>query len=77
MFGLEDQSNKGEKPFVFDLEEDLKTAKAKQSHLEHIQSQIQKTKKMLREGKNQAEFDKLGAILYGYTSLMKVVSRIE
>lgn len=77
MFGLEDQSDKGPKAFAFDLEEDLKAAKAKQGRLEHIQSQIQKTKKLLRDGKNQAEFDKLGAILYGYTSLIKIVSRIE
>lgn len=78
MFGLEDQSDSNKnKPFVFDLEEELGSAKGKERYLEHVRSQMEKTKKFLREGKAKQQYDKLGAVLYGYTALMKIIARVE
>lgn len=76
MFGLESQKKK--KPieeFVFDLEKDLRIAKKHKEIKDKVEGRIQKIKETLRGGDNKEEFDKFGALLHGYTSLLKVMAR--
>lgn len=78
MFGLESQKKK--KPieeFVFDLEKMLVNPEEHKKLREKIESRIQEVKKYLRSGENQEEFDRLGMLLHGYTSLLKVMSRFN
>jgi uncharacterized protein DUF5398 len=76
MFGLEDQKKKKKaEEFIFDLEKDLKVSTTHKEMRAKVESRIQKIKEILREGENKEEFDQLGAILHGYTSLLKVMSR--
>jgi len=76
MFGLESQRKKKKiEEFVFDLEKELLTQKKHKEVKQRIESQIQKIKDILRAGENKADFDKLGILLQGYTSLLKVMSR--
>jgi hypothetical protein len=76
MFGLESQKNKKKvEEFVFDLEKELKVSKIHKEIRAKVEGRIQKIKEILREGENKDEFDQLGAILHGYTSLLKVMSR--
>lgn len=76
MFGLEDQKKKKKaEEFVFDLEKDLKDAKKHKEIKKRVEEQIQSIKESLRSGENKDEFDKYGAILHGYTSLLKVMAR--
>ena len=76
MFGLEEQKNKKKaEEFVFDLEKDLKVSKINKELKARIEGRVQKLKEILREGENKEDFDQIGAILHGYTSLLKVMSR--
>lgn len=77
MFGLEDQKKKKKQieEFVFELENELKNAKKHQEIKQRVESRIQKIKEILRSGENKEEFDQFGALLHGYTSLLKVMSR--
>ncbi|WP_068467255.1 DUF5398 family protein [Candidatus Protochlamydia phocaeensis] len=78
MFGLESQKKK--KPieeFVFDLEKMLVNPEEHKKLREKIENRIQEVKKYLRSGENQEEFDRLGMLLHGYTSLLKVMSRFS
>lgn len=76
MFGLEDQKKKKKnEEFVFDLESDLKNAHKHQGIKKAVEEKIQKIKEALRGGENKAEFDRFGALLHGYTSLLKVMAR--
>lgn len=76
MFGLEEQKNKKKaEEFVFDLEKELKISKTNKELKARIEGRVQKLKEILREGENREDFDLLGAILHGYTSLLKVMSR--
>lgn len=76
MFGLENQKKKKKtEEFVFDLEKELKTAKFHKEIKLKVESRIQRLKEILRSGENKAEFDQIGVLLHGYTSLLKVVSR--
>ena len=77
MFGLEDQKKKKTQPFVFDLEKDLKDPKKFQEIKTLLEERVQKLKTQLREGESQETYNKLGVLLYGYTSIMKVVARIN
>jgi len=74
MYGLE------KKPLAameFDLEKDLKKDPAKiQALLKSTEHKIQEIKGWLREGSKGAEFDHLGALLHGYTSLQRVLNRL-
>lgn len=78
MFGLEDQKKKKKaEEFVFDLEKEFKDGKLHKEIKAKVEARIQKIKEILREGENKEEFDLLGAILHGYTSLLKVMSRFS
>lgn len=76
MFGLENKKNKHSEEFVFDLEKELKNPKKRQDLKQKVESRIQKIKEILRSGENKEEFDQFGVILHGYTSLLKVMSRL-
>ncbi len=78
MFGLEGNKKK-KKPeeFVFDLETELKSTKKQQEIKKQIESRVQHIKEHLRTGESQEEFDVYGLLLHGYTSLLKVMSRIS
>lgn len=75
MFGLEDQKKKKTEPFVFDLEKDLKDAKKYRELKQKVEERIQQIKTTLKSGESKEEFDKLGMLLHGYTSLLKVMAR--
>lgn len=78
MFGLEDQKKKkNTDEFIFDLEKELKTVKRHQEMKKKVESRIQAVKDVLRKGENKEEFDQFGALLHGYTSLLKVMSRFK
>lgn len=78
MFGLENQKKKKKlEPFVFELEKELKTAKKHREIKSEIEGKVQKLKELLREGENKEDYDSLGALLYGYTALLKVISRFS
>ncbi len=78
MFGLEGQTPKKKaKEFVFELENELKDKRKHKEIKERIEGQIQKIKKTLREGEKKEDFDEYGALLHGYTSLLKVMSRFS
>jgi Family of unknown function (DUF5398) len=77
MFGLEKQKKKKLEDFVFELESELKTAKKHQEIKKRVEERIQSIKEVLRSGENKEEFDKFGALLHGYTSLLKVLSRFS
>ena len=76
MFGLENQKKKKKsEPFIFDLEKELMNAKMHKEIKERMESRIQNIKETLRVGENKDEFDQMGVLLHGYTSLLKVFSR--
>lgn len=77
MFGLEDESKEKDKAFRFDLEKDLKDAEKTSEIKTSIRKRMQDVKATLRQGENQETFDKLGTLLHGYVSLLKVISRVE
>lgn len=75
MFGLEDQKKKKIEPFVFDLEKELKDPKRYREIKQKVEERIQAIKTALKSGESKEEFDKLGMLLHGYTSLLKVMAR--
>ena len=76
MFGLENQKKKKKiEEFVFDLEKDLKVGKKNKELRKKVEDRIQSVKEVLRVGENKDDFDKFGALLHGYTSLLKVMAR--
>jgi len=77
MFGLEKQKKQKVEDFVFELEKELKMAKKHEDLKKHVEERIQAVKEVLRNGENKEEFDKFGALLHGYTSLLKVFSRFS
>lgn len=78
MFGLEDnQKKKKPEEFVFELEKELKDSKKGKEIKAHVESRIQEIKKILRDGENKKDFERFGLILHGYTSLLKVMSRLN
>lgn len=74
MFGLEDKKRKKEEA-LFDLEVDLKNAKKRREVKEKVDGRINELKLLLRGGQDKEEFDDLGILLHGYTSLLKVIAR--
>lgn len=77
MFGLEDQKNtKKPAEFVFELEKQLKDSKVNKEITEKVLERIQTIKKLLQEGIEKEDFDTIGKILYGYSSLLKVIGRV-
>lgn len=76
MFGLENQKkNKKSQEFIFDLENDLKNNKKHKEIKKAVEAKIQRIKEILRSGEEKGEFDQFGALLHGYTSLLKVMAR--
>lgn len=74
MFGLE---KKGRALFEFDLEKELKTNPEKiKEHLKKVEMHIQEIKSALRQGSSSEDFDNLGALLHGYASLQRILTRI-
>ncbi|HSX11719.1 MAG TPA: DUF5398 family protein [Chlamydiales bacterium] len=75
MFGLEKQP--GEK-FAFDLEKEMKDKPHRGKEiLDTVEKRIQEIKKLLREGANEKDFDKLGILLHGYAALQKVLRKVK
>ena len=76
MFGLEEQKKKKVEPFVFELEKELKDPKKHREIKQKIEERIQAIKTGLKTGgEDKNEFDMLGLLLHGYTSLLKVMAR--
>ncbi|MDB2613771.1 DUF5398 family protein [Chlamydiales bacterium] len=73
MFGLED---KGKEVFLFDLEEEFLDSEKRNKLNDHIHGRLYKIKAILRSGEIQEDFEKLGHLIYGYASLLKVMSRV-
>lgn len=75
MFGLEEKEKK--ERFAFELE---KKVKKEPEHgkalLEKAEKRILEIKKLLREGANEKDFDRLGILLHGYAALQKVLRKI-
>lgn len=77
MFGLEKQKKKITEDFVFDLELELKSYQAHQDLKKKIEERIQSVREVLRKGDNKEEFDRFGVLLHGYTSFLKIMSRLS
>ncbi|MBA3816164.1 MAG: DUF5398 domain-containing protein [Parachlamydiaceae bacterium] len=78
MFGLEDQKKKkGNEEFTFELEKELKSNQLHTEIKKKVESRIQRVKEILRSGENKDDFDQFGAVLHGYTSLLKVMARFS
>jgi hypothetical protein len=77
MFGLENQKKKKKKEdFVFDLENELKVFKSHQNLKGLIEDRVHSIREILRKGDQKEDFDKIGVLLHGYTSFLKVMSRL-
>jgi len=76
MFGLEKQKKKKTEEFIFELEKELKSYQTHQEYKKRVEEKIQDIRAVLRKGDNKDEFDKFGVLLHGYTSLLKVMSRL-
>ncbi len=75
MFGLENDKDEN-KEFTFELEEELKKASKHKDIIALVEKRIQKIKDTLRGGASKEVFDQYGLLLHGYTSLLKVTTRI-
>jgi hypothetical protein len=76
MFGLEKQPS-GEK-FAFDLENEIRKRPHRSKEiLDMVEKRILEIKKLLREGANEKDFDKLGILLHGYAALQKVLKKVK
>lgn len=74
MYGLEKKP--GER-FEFDLEKEIKKDPIQgKKILEKAEHRMQEIKKLLREGANEKDFDKLGILLHGYSALQKVLKKV-
>jgi hypothetical protein len=72
MFGLE----KEKKKFAFDLEKELKEKPGRSKEiLKDVEDKVHEIKTLLRKGSSGKEFDKLGVLLLGYTTLQKVLKK--
>jgi hypothetical protein len=77
MYGLE-KEDKRNKKFVFDLEKEIREKPARGKEIqEKVEEQIIALKKQLREGAKEKEFDQLGVLLHGYTSLQRVLRKVK
>lgn len=76
MYGLEKQPSGGK--FAFDLEKEIKEKPHwRKEILEKTEKRIQEIKKLLREGADEKDFDKLGVLLHGYAALQKVLRKVK
>lgn len=77
MFGLEDQKKKKKSgEFIFELENELKVPKKHQEIKQRAERRLQQIKDLLRSGGEKEEYNRLGVLLHGYASLLKVMSRV-
>ncbi len=75
MFGLEKSPRE---KFDFDLEVDLKENPTKAKELlNRIDGNIAKIKQKIKKGGSKEELNKLGILLQGYTSLIKVLKKCQ
>ncbi|MBM3201263.1 MAG: needle chaperone SctE [Chlamydiae bacterium] len=72
MFGLKKETKK-KGLFDFDLEKDLEDPKKGEELVHKVDHRIQEIKDKLRSGANSEEFNDLGVLLHGYSSLHKVL----
>jgi hypothetical protein len=74
MYGLEEKERR--EKFTFDLERRIKN---EPQHLKELLAKAEKRmaeiKKLLREGANEKDFDRLGILLHGYAALQKVLKK--
>lgn len=75
MFGMEKQKKKGEAPFLFDLELELKDPDKQKEYAQRIEERVSKIKELLRKGSKKEEYDYLGILLNGYHALAVVLGR--
>lgn len=76
MFGLEKEGKKkSQDEFTFDLEAELKEPGYFAKLKKKVEERIQRVKTALRSGESKEDFDRLGLLLHGYTSLLKVINR--
>ena len=75
MFGMEKQKKKGEAPFLFDLEVELKDPEKQKEYAKRIEERVNKIKDLLRKGSKKEEYDYLGVLLNGYHALAVVLGR--
>lgn len=75
MFGMEKQKKKGQAPFLFDLELELKDADKQKEYAKRIEERVSKIKEFLRKGSKKEEYDYLGILLNGYHALAVVLGR--
>ena len=74
MYGLE---KKPKERADFELEKQIKGNPAKAKDLiEKAEQRTQEIKKLLREGSNEKDFDRLGILLHGYVALQKVLKKV-
>lgn len=76
MFGLENQKKDKKASFIFDLEKDLNNNNFSTELKKRIEARVQIIKEALRSGDEKVEFEKLGVLLHGYASLVKVFGRV-
>ena len=74
MYGLK-KNNKNTELFEFELEKDLQDNNKNQELIQKVDKRINEIKTKLRQGANSEEFDDLGLLLHGYSSLHKVLTR--
>lgn len=77
MFGLEKRKGKGNEPFKFDLEKDLKDKSKRDDIKSTIDSHMSEVKSSLKEGTAPKDFDKCGVLLHGYAALQKVIGNVK
>lgn len=76
MFGLEDQKKKKKADeFVFELEKEIKIPAKNKELQERVLKRMQVIKDLLQGGIEKSDFDVIGRILYGYSSLLKIIQR--
>lgn len=74
MYGLEKQPDE---KFAFDLEKEIKEKPNRGKEiLDKVEKRIHEIKKLLREGQNEKDFDRLGILLHGYAALQKVIRKV-
>jgi len=78
MFGLEDQKKKKQSnEFVFELEKELNNPKRQKEIRAQIEKKLMRVKEALKKGTEKLDFDRIGVILQGYASLLKIVDRTK
>lgn len=78
MFGLEDQKKKKKSAdFVFDLEKQIQNPKTQKEIRSQIEKKLMKVKEALKKGTEKLDFDRIGVILQGYASLLKIIDRTK